>query len=303
MAERNIDVDRDARTEFRIGVNVGDVVQQGNDIFGDGVNIAARLEALAEPGGTCVSERVREDAAGKFGPIFQDIGEQKLKNITRPIRVFRLRPDKNVAGPVSPPPGDPRQTLDRGPSLSEHERRPRARILRRRHSRRHHHGAVACPQLFVIARNSTFTYKGRAVDVSRPVASWAYATSWREACARRAAGCASRVSSSTRRPAASVGRPFRRRACGRLRSSGSGRPEASSGAIASVEQAEIARARRKPTESLDAYDCYLRGMAAFHHYTRETPGEALPLFYKALELDPNFATAYGMAAHCSSAQG
>ena len=80
------------RIEFRIGVHQGDIVVEDGDIFGDGVNVAARLEGLADPGGICVSPRVQEDVAGKFDLRFEDLGEQRLKNITRPVRVYRVRP-------------------------------------------------------------------------------------------------------------------------------------------------------------------------------------------------------------------
>jgi adenylate cyclase len=89
--ERNAAVPADIRIEFRIGIHQGDIVVEDGDIFGDGVNIAARLEGLAEPGGICVSARVQEDAAGKLDLAFDDIGEQQLKNIARPMRVFRIR--------------------------------------------------------------------------------------------------------------------------------------------------------------------------------------------------------------------
>jgi adenylate cyclase len=89
MAERNAAIAADDRIELRIGINVGDVVVEGGDIFGDGVNVAARLEGLAEPGGICVSARVQEDAAGKLDLAFEDLGEQQLKNIARLVRVYR----------------------------------------------------------------------------------------------------------------------------------------------------------------------------------------------------------------------
>ena len=91
MAERNAPAPRDKWNEFRMGLNVGDVVVEDGDIFGDGVNVAARLEGLAEPGGICVSGRVQEDAAGKVDLAFEDMGEQQLKNIARPVRVYRVR--------------------------------------------------------------------------------------------------------------------------------------------------------------------------------------------------------------------
>jgi adenylate cyclase len=93
MAERDADVPQDKRIEFRIGIHQGDVITEGGDIFGDGVNVAARLEALAEPGGICVSGRVQEDAHGKLDVSFEDMGEQQLKNISRPIRVYRVVPN------------------------------------------------------------------------------------------------------------------------------------------------------------------------------------------------------------------
>ena len=91
IAARNAGIPEECRIDFRIGINVGDVLISG-DVFGDGVNIAARLESLAEPGGICVSARVQEDTQGKLDVIFEDIGEQRVKNIVRPIRVYRVRP-------------------------------------------------------------------------------------------------------------------------------------------------------------------------------------------------------------------
>src|SRR5262249_10291197 len=111
MTGRNAGVPPDNRVEFRIGINVGDIVVEGGDIFGDGVNVAARLEALAEPGGICVAARVQEDAAGKLDLVFEDIGEQSLKNIARPVRVYRVvteaRPEMSHASAGPPLPDEP----------------------------------------------------------------------------------------------------------------------------------------------------------------------------------------------------
>jgi adenylate cyclase len=105
MAGRNAGFGSAERIEFRIGINVGDVVVEDGDIFGDGVNVAARLEALAEPGGICVSARVQEDAAGRLDLLFDDLGEQALKNIARPVRVYRLAPPTSSGqGPHPNPP-------------------------------------------------------------------------------------------------------------------------------------------------------------------------------------------------------
>ena len=102
MIERNADVPQGERVEFRIGINVGDIIIEDDDIFGDGVNVAARLEGLAEPGGICVSGRVEEDVHGRLDAAFEDIGEQKLKNIARPVRVYRVRPGGTVSPSAQP---------------------------------------------------------------------------------------------------------------------------------------------------------------------------------------------------------
>jgi class 3 adenylate cyclase len=121
MVERNANIPKDRQIEFRIGVNVGDTMIDGGDIFGDGVNIAARLEGLAEPGGICVSERVHQDTQGKLDFVFEDSGKQQLKNIVRPVNVFRVRLDRTVEefgldgkSFAWPPTGDPNRAPYRG---------------------------------------------------------------------------------------------------------------------------------------------------------------------------------------------
>jgi adenylate cyclase len=117
MTQRNADISPDRRIEFRMGINVGDIVVEDGDIFGDGVNVAARLEALAEPGGICVSARVQEDAAGRLHIAFEDLGEQQLKNIARPVQVYRIRleaPAFESRGTLLPLPDKPRRAARRG---------------------------------------------------------------------------------------------------------------------------------------------------------------------------------------------
>ena len=171
MAEGNAKITADKRIEFRIGINVGDIVVEDGDIFGDGVNVAARLETLADPGGICVSARVQEDAAGKLDLTFEDLGEQNLKNITRPVRVYRVRPTaiERTASSVELTPilalpdkpsiavlpfqnisGDPEQEYFADGMVEE--------IIT---------ALSRIRWLFVIARNSSFTYKGQAVDVKQ----------------------------------------------------------------------------------------------------------------------------------------
>ena len=151
------------RIAFRVGINFGDIIIDGDDMWGDGVNVAARLEALAEPGGICVSGRVQEDVQGKLDVVFEDAGERELKNIARPVRVYRVRvegegtaaaplplPDKPSIAvlPFENMSGDPEQEYF-ADGLTED-------IIT---------GLSRQPWFFVIARNSTFTYKGKAVDV------------------------------------------------------------------------------------------------------------------------------------------
>lgn len=151
---------------LRIGVHVGDVVVQGDDLLGDGVNIAARLQALADPGGICLSSRVKEDVSGRLSLAATDMGDQRLKNIPQPIRAFHLRPE---AAPAAPAPPDALPPFDR-PALAvlpfsnmstdaeqEHFADGITEELITQLSR--------ARWFYVIARNSTFTYKGRAVDI------------------------------------------------------------------------------------------------------------------------------------------
>jgi adenylate cyclase len=172
MPEHNASKPGD-RIEFRIGINVGDVVVEGDDIFGDGVNVAARLEGLANPGGICVSARVQEDAAGRIDLNFDDLGNQTLKNIARSVRVYRVR----LAATESTPKATPTETapvlaLPDKPSIAV---LPFANMSNDPDQEFFADGIAEdiitalsrYPSLFVIARNSCFTYKGRAVDVKQ----------------------------------------------------------------------------------------------------------------------------------------
>src|SRR5689334_11580591 len=169
MHERNAATPGDNCIEFRIGVHQGDIVVEDDDIFGDGVNVAARLEGLAEPGGICVSARVQEDVAGRLDLSFEDMGEQSLKNIARPVRVYRVRdmptwtqrslspsplalPDRPSIAvlPFQNMSGDPDQEYFTDGMVEE--------IIT---------ALSRIRWLFVIARNSTFTYKGHAFDVKQ----------------------------------------------------------------------------------------------------------------------------------------
>ena len=168
MAERNAPVSIDKRIEFRIGIHQGDIVAEDGDIFGDGVNIAARLESLARPGGICVSGRVQEDAVGKLDLAFEDMGAQALRNIARPVKAFRV-----ATGPLSTvAQGGLALALPDKPSIAV---LPFANMSSDPEQEFFADGIADdvitalshYPSLFVIARNSSFTYKGRAVDVKQ----------------------------------------------------------------------------------------------------------------------------------------
>src|SRR5438445_221581 len=126
LAESNAPLPRDRRIEFRIGINVGDIVVEDGDIFGDGVNVAARLEGLAEPGGICVSGRVQEDVVGRLDLPFEDLGEQSVKNIVRPIRAYALTADAIASTPRADIPVAPRRPP---PAASRDLRRPIAIVI------------------------------------------------------------------------------------------------------------------------------------------------------------------------------
>jgi adenylate cyclase len=164
MTERNTSVPADKRIEFRLGINMGDIVVEDGDIFGDGVNVAARLEALAEPGGICVSARVQEDAAGKLDLTFEDLGEQALKNIFRPVRVYPVGSTSPLQQPAFPPsalplPDKPSITVLPFTNMSAD---PGQEFFADGIAEDVITALSRYPSLFVIARNSSFAYKGRA---------------------------------------------------------------------------------------------------------------------------------------------
>src|SRR5439155_18422513 len=184
MPERNTGVAADNRIELRIGVNLGDVIVEGDDLYGDGVNIAARIEALADAGGVLVSNTVHDHVRDRLPLAFEDLGEQQIKNIARPVRVYRVRPEGPHPIPPSPAgegsaPGarvgaaeSPALPLPDKPSIAV---LPFANMSGDPEQEYFADGMVEeiitalsrIRWLFVIARNSTFTYKGQAVDVKQ----------------------------------------------------------------------------------------------------------------------------------------
>lgn len=298
MAERNAAIPEDRRVEFRIGINVGDIIIDEGDIYGDGVNIAARLESLASPGTICLSENAYSQVKGKFPIDVSDMGMQQLKNIAQPVRVYNVRfegvptrqalalPDRPSIAvlPFQNMSGDAEQEYFADGMVED--------IIT---------GLSRIKGLFVIARNSSFTYKGRAVDV-KLVGRELGVRYVLEGSVRKAG---TRVRITGQLIEASTGAHlWADRFDGALEDVFELQDHVTSSVIAAIapklEQAEIERSKRKPTNNLDAYDYYLRGVDNLHVQTRESTSEALRQFHKAIELDPGFAAAYAMAAFCYS---
>jgi len=296
MVERNTHVPQERRIEFRIGVNVGDIIVDGSDMWGDGVNVAARLEALAEPGGICISGRVQEDVRGRVDAAFQDMGERRLKNIAHPVRVYRSRPEETAEklGPALPDRPSvavlPFNNMSDDPAndyFADGVTEETITALSR------------MDWLMVAARNSSFVYKGQAVD-AKQVGRELGVCYVLEGSVRKAA---SRVRITAQLIDASTGAHlWADRFEGTLEDIFGLQDQVTASVVAAIapklEPAEIAPASGKPTRSLDAYDCYLRGIANLHRGATESGSDALQLFDRAIEIDPDFSSAYGMAAWC-----
>ena len=170
MIERNAGLAEDRRIEFRIGVHLGDVVEEADgDLMGDGVNIAARLEGIAKPGAICLSEHAYRQVKARLDLAVHDLGPTQLKNIADPIRVYSLEVGTHGAGEARPGAGArkirPAAPLDRRLAVRQYRRRPGPGAFRRRRHREPHHRSFAHSGRFVIARNTAFTYKGKPLDV------------------------------------------------------------------------------------------------------------------------------------------
>jgi adenylate cyclase len=303
MEERNTSVAQSRRILFRVGINLGDIIVEEGDIFGDGVNVAARLETLAQPGEIYVSGSVREQVGEKLPISFADMGAHNVKNIARPIHVYKI---EKYADPdaAAMPSTNPSLALPDRPSIAV---LPFQNMSGDPEQEYFADGIVEeiitalsrFQNLFVIARNSSFTYRGRAVDLKQ---------------VSRELGVRYVLEGSVRRASNRV------RITGQLIDGTTGahlwadRFEGTledvfdlqdrvtvsviSAIAPKLQQVEIERAKRKQTESLDAYDYFLRALANVHQGTKEAIGEALRQFYQAIDLDPEFSSACGMAAWC-----
>jgi len=300
MAERNATAATDNRIEFRIGINVGDIVVEDGDIFGDGVNVAARLEGLAEPGGICVSARVQEDATGKLDLVFVDLGERALKNIVRPVRAFKV-----ATGAVSATAaGTPALPLPDRPSIAV---LPFTNMSGDPEQEYFADGMVEeiitalsrIRWLFVIARNSTIAYKNQSVDVKR--VSRELGVRYVLEGSVRKAGQRVRITAQLIEAETGV-HVWAERFDGSLDDVFDLQDQVATGVVGVIEptlrQVEIERARRKRPDSLDAYDLYLRAWPLAFVAMPEAADKALHLLEKAIAIEPEYGAAHAFIAWC-----
>ena len=312
MVERNAGLSPERRIEFRVGIHIGDVVEESDgDLMGDGVNVAARLESVAQPGAICLSEDAYRQVRGRLDLQVSDLGDTQLKNIAEPMRVYSLQVHAAAkATPAIKVGSATKEDASPQPALPD---KPSIAVLPFQNMSGDPEQDYFCDGmvediitglsrikwLFVIARNSSFTYKGKSVDV-RQVGRELGVRYVLEGSVRKA-GARVRITGQLVN-AVTGAHVWADRFDGELADIFDLQDQVTTkvvGAIApKLEQAEIERAKRKPTESLDAYDYFLRGMAAFYQFAKPSNEAALTLFSRAIELDSDFAAAYGMAARC-----
>jgi TolB-like protein/Flp pilus assembly protein TadD len=296
MDKRNMPVPPERRIEFRVGVNVGDVILDGGDIFGDGVNIAARLQEFADAGGICVSRRVHEDTSGKVDVAFEDAGEPSLKNIERPIRVYRVRMGASPAAAVAELalPGKPSIAVLPFTNMSGD---PEQEYFSDGITDDIITALSRLRWFFVIARNSTFVYKGKAVDIKL---------------VGRELGVRYVLEGSVRKSGSRV------RITGQLIDALTGKhiwaerydhelndifavqDEITQSIASAIEPklvaAEGLRAESRSIEDLSAWDLVARAVSHFWKLTAEESDTAAAMLRQAVQLYPNYAPAHGMLA-------
>ena len=308
VAKRNVGIPNDRRIVFRVGINIGDVIVEGDDLYGDGVNVAARLEQLAEPGGICVSSTVREHVEGKLDTRFADGGLQQVKGIVRPVHVFRWSPVAEATAALA---------SAAGPDAAATEKPYIAVLPFDDLSSNPEHAYLAdgltedvitllsqVRWLYVISRNSTFTYKGRAVDVQQ-VAQELGARYVLEGSVRTA-GRRIRISAQLI-DAPSRAHLWAQRYDRELEDIFALQDEITEAIVGALEPelgaAERERARRKLPVNMDAWSCYQRGLWHLYRFRESDTMEALQLFERAIALDPDFGPAHAGKSYCHFSQG
>ncbi|MGA3310107.1 MAG: adenylate/guanylate cyclase domain-containing protein [Xanthobacteraceae bacterium] len=292
MVERNAAIESARRMQFRMGINLGDVIYDNDRIFGDGINVAARLEGIAEPGGICVSSKVHEEIRGKLKFAYEDLGDRQLKNIAQPVRVYGIRLDGAAARqapalpdqpsiavlPFTNMSGDPEQEYF-SDGISEDIITDLSKIA----------------GLMVIARNSSFTYKGRAADV-RAVGRELSVRSVLEGSVRRA-GKRVRITAQLI-DAATGAHLWAERYDRDLTDIFEVQDDVTRRIVDALKltlsPAENARLTDSGTSNIDAYDCALRGRELLlgNPKNRGTFEQSKAFFTRAIEIDPKYAQAY-----------
>jgi adenylate cyclase len=305
MAERNRDLPQERRIDFRVGVNLGDVIVEGEDLFGDGVNVAARLEGLAQPGGVCVSRAVRDQIRDKLPLRLDDLGEVRVKNIARPVRAFHVSVGAEsltasvaaptaAAGAVTDIPTQPAIAVLPFANLSQD---PEQDYFADGITEDISTELSRLPSLFVIARNSAFAYKGKKATVEQ-VGRELKVGYVVEGSVRKAGN---RVRITVELADAVAGKQlWAERFDRELEDVFAIQDEVTRRIVAvlpaRLEAADLERARHKPPETMAAYDYLLRGKNHHHRGTKEDNAEALRLLAKAVELDPSYGQAFAWQA-------
>ena len=305
MADRTAGIAEDRRIAFRIGINIGDIIVEGDDIFGDGVNVAARLQEIAAPGGICISSRVHEDVRDRLDTAFDDGGTQTLKNIARPVQVWRWQPGtavppKPALAPTALPLPDkpsiavlPFQNMSGDPEQEYFVDGMAEDIIT---------ALSRFPTLLVIARNSSFTYKGKAVDIKQ-VGRELGVRYVLEGGVRKGGN---RIRITAQLIDASTGNHvWADRYDRELTDVFAVQDEITATITArlgtSIERVEIDVSGRKSPSNLGAYDYYLRARAFRHNSSgREEGLQARAFCEKAIEIDPQFAPPYAEASYSYS---
>ena len=310
MSRRNADVPPDRRIEFRIGINLGDVIVQEDDIFGDGVNVASRLEEFSEPGGICISYAVRDQLGLRMDVRFEDLGEQVLKNLARPIRAFRVRWDEPApAVPAAQPKGAGAAAAKAG--TEPRGERPSIVVLPLANMSGDGEQELFADgitediitelsrfrELFVISRSSSFVFKGKPVNL-REVARELGVQFVLEGSVRRAGN---RVRVTIQLIDAELDRHvWAERFDRQIEDVFAIQDEVVASIVATlagrVEAASRDRAKNKPTDNMAAYECVLAGKTLHHRRSPEANKQALEMLERAIQLDPGYAHAHAWKA-------
>ena len=301
IAQRDSNPASDGEIRFRIGINLGDVISEDDDIFGDGVNVAARLQELAEPGGICVSGAIRDQAGDRLGVEFEDLGEQSVKNLTRPIRVFRVRLPGTAAVPpraVAARPKTPVHAVTDKPSIAvlpflNMSGEPDQEFFADGLTEDIITELSRFRGLFVISRNSAFVYKNRAVRIQEVAAE--FGVQYVVEGSVRKAGNRVRVTVQLI-DAESDRHVWAERYDRELEDLFAIQDEVTAAIVATlpgrVEAATHDRAERKTPDNMAAYECVLAGRVLHHRSTREDNAAALAMLERAIALDPKYAHAH-----------